>query len=148
MSILQPRRKTRTVRVGDLALGSEHPIRVQSMTKGDTADVHATFDEIVGLEATGCELVRVSVPSMKQARGARRDQAADQDPARRRHPLLARPLALEAIAQGVDKVRINPGNIGRRDEVEKVVRAAQGQGRGDAHRRELRAASASARACP
>ena len=63
VSILQPRRKTRSVRVGDLVLGSEHPIRVQTMTKGDTADVHATFDEIIGLEATGCELVRVSVPS-------------------------------------------------------------------------------------
>jgi (E)-4-hydroxy-3-methylbut-2-enyl-diphosphate synthase len=115
------------VRVGSLELGSEHPIRVQTMTKGDTADVTATFDEIIGLEATGCELVRVSVPSMKQAQalGAIKRQI--------KIPLVAdihfsAPLALEAIAQGVDKVRINPGNIGRRDEVERVVRAAKDKG--------------------
>ena len=127
MSLLAPRRKTRTVRVGDLALGSEHPIRVQTMTKGDTADVHATFDEIVTLEATGCELVRVSVPTMKQA------QARGEIKRRITIPLVAdihfsAPLALEAIAQGVDKVRINPGNIGRPDEVERVVRAARDRG--------------------
>ena len=127
MAILKPRRKTRSVRVGDLELGSDHPIRVQSMTKGDTADVMATFDEIVGLEATGCEIIRVSVPSMKQA------EALGEIKRRINIPLVAdihfsAPLALEAIAQGVDKVRINPGNIGRRDEVEKVVRAAKDKG--------------------
>ena len=127
MSILSPRRKTRTVRVGDLLLGSEHPIRVQSMTKGDTADVTATADEIVGLEATGCEIVRVSVPTMKQAK------ALGELKRRIRIPLVAdihfsAPLALEAIAQGVDKVRINPGNIGTREEVERVVRAAKDRG--------------------
>ncbi len=127
MGILQPRRKTRSVRVGELALGSEHPIRVQTMTKGDTADVLKTFDEIVGLEATGAELVRVSVPSMKQA------QALGEIKRRISIPLVAdihfsAPLALEAIAQGVDKVRINPGNIGRPDEVERVVRAARDRG--------------------
>jgi (E)-4-hydroxy-3-methylbut-2-enyl-diphosphate synthase len=97
------------------------------MTKGDTANVTATFDEIIGLEATGCELVRVSVPSMKQA------QALGAIKRMITIPLVAdihfsAPLALEAIAQGVDKVRINPGNIGRRDEVEKVVRAARDKG--------------------
>ena len=125
--MLKPRRKTRSVRVGDLELGSEHPIRVQTMTKGETSDVHATFDEIIGLEATGCELVRVSVPTMKQA------QALGEIKKMISIPLVAdihfsAPLALEAIAQGVDKVRINPGNIGRRDEVEKVVRAAKDKG--------------------
>ncbi len=127
MEFLKPRRKTRSVRVGNLELGSEHPIRVQTMTKGDTADVHATFDEIIGLEATGCELVRASVPSMKQAK------ALGEIKRMISIPLIAdihfsAPLALEAIAQGVDKVRINPGNIGRRDEVENVVRAAKNKG--------------------
>ena len=127
MGVLKPRRKTRTVQVGNLALGSEHPIRVQTMTKGDTADVHATFDEIVGLEATGCEIVRVSVPSMKQA------EVLGEIKKRISIPLVAdihfsAPLALEAIEQGVDKVRINPGNIGRPDEVEKIVRAAKNKG--------------------
>lgn len=127
MGILAPRRKTRSVRVGDLELGSRHRIRVQTMTKGDTADVQATFDEIVGLEATGCELVRVSVPSMKQA------LALGEIRKRISIPLVAdihfsAPLALEAIRQGVDKVRINPGNIGRPDEVEQVVKAAREAG--------------------
>lgn len=127
MSILKPRRKTRTVRVGDVALGSSQPILVQSMTKGDTADVEATFNEIVGLEATGCEIVRVAVPSMKQAK------ALGEIKRRIGIPLVAdihfsAPLALEAIAQGVDKVRINPGNIGCQDEVERVVRAARDRG--------------------
>ena len=127
MALVRPRRKTRSVRVGDLELGSEHPIRVQTMTKGDTADVHATFDEIIGLEATGCELVRVSVPTMKQAKalGEIKNMISI--------PLVAdihfsAALALEAIGQGVDKVRINPGNIGDRDDVERVVRAARDKG--------------------
>ena len=81
----------------------------------------------MGLEATGCEMVRVSVPSMKQAEalGAIKEKI--------KIPLIAdihfsAPLALEAIEQGVDKVRINPGNIGRRDEVERVVKAAHNKG--------------------
>ena len=108
---LAPRRKTREVRVGNLVLGGSNPVRVQTMTKGDTGDVDATFDEIIGLEATGCELVRVSVPTMREAK------ALGEIKRRIKIPLIAdihfsAPLALEAIAQGVDKVRINPGNIG------------------------------------
>jgi (E)-4-hydroxy-3-methylbut-2-enyl-diphosphate synthase len=121
------RRRTRTVAVGPVALGSEHPIRVQTMTKGDTGDVEKTFDEIVGLEATGCELVRVSVPTMREAKALGAIKRSI------KIPLVAdihfsAPLALEAIAQGVDKVRINPGNIGTREEVERVVRAAKDRG--------------------
>ncbi len=124
---LRPRRKTREVRVGNLVLGGENPIRVQTMTKGDTGLVDATFDEIIGLEATGCELVRVSVPTMREAK------ALGEIKRRIKIPLVAdihfsAPLALEAIAQGVDKVRINPGNIGTREEVERVVRAAKNRG--------------------
>ncbi len=123
----KPRRRTRTVRVGNAAIGSEHPVLVQTMTKGDTGDVEATFDEIVGLEAAGCELVRASVPTMREAK------ALGEIKRRIKIPLAAdihfsAPLALEAIAQGVDKVRINPGNIGTREEVERVVRAAKDKG--------------------
>ncbi len=125
--VVRPRRRTRAVRVGNLVLGSGHPIRVQTMTKGDTGDLHKTFDEVIGLEATGCELVRVSVPTMREAKvlGALKRMI--------KVPLVAdihfsAPLALEAIAQGVDKVRINPGNIGTREEVERVVRAARDRG--------------------
>jgi (E)-4-hydroxy-3-methylbut-2-enyl-diphosphate synthase len=124
---LRERRRTRTVRVGSLALGSGHPIRVQTMTKGDTGDVETTFDEIVGLEAAGCELVRVSVPTMREAK------CLGELKRRIKVPLVAdihfsAPLALEAVAQGVDKVRINPGNIGTREEVERVVRACRDRG--------------------
>lgn len=124
---LKPRRRAREVRVGTLVLGGDHPVRVQTMTKGDTADVETTFDEIVGLEAAGCELVRVSVPTMREAK------ALGELKRRIKIPLVAdihfsAPLALEAIAQGVDKVRINPGNIGTREEVERVVRAARDRG--------------------
>ena len=124
---MRPRRKTRGVRVGNLVLGSGNPIRVQTMTKGDTADVETTFDEIVGLEAAGCEMVRVSVPTMREAK------VLGELKRRIKIPLVAdihfsAPLALEAIAQGVDKVRINPGNIGTRAEVEGVVRAARDKG--------------------
>jgi (E)-4-hydroxy-3-methylbut-2-enyl-diphosphate synthase len=97
------------------------------MTKGDTGEVETTFDEIVGLEAAGCELVRVSVPTMREAK------VLGELKRRITIPLVAdihfsAPLALEAIAQGVDKVRINPGNIGTREEVERVVRAARDKG--------------------
>ena len=124
---VKPRRRTREVRVGNLVIGSGHPIRVQTMTKGDTADIDATFDEIVGLEAAGCELVRVSVPTMREAK------CLGEIRRRIKIPLVAdihfsAPLALEAIAQGVDKVRINPGNNGTREEVERVVRAARDKG--------------------
>jgi (E)-4-hydroxy-3-methylbut-2-enyl-diphosphate synthase len=124
---IRPRRKTRPVRIGNLVVGSGNPIRVQTMTKGDTADVETTFDEIVGLEAAGCEMVRVSVPTMREAK------VLGELKRRIKIPLVAdihfsAPLALEAIAQGVDKVRINPGNIGTRAEVEGVVRAARDRG--------------------
>ena len=126
-TLVRARRRTRPVRVGTLVLGSGHPIRVQTMTKGDTGNVTATFDEIVGLEATGCELVRVSVPTMREAK------VLGEIKRMIKIPLVAdihfsAPLALEAIAQGVDKVRINPGNIGTREEVERVVRAAREKG--------------------
>jgi (E)-4-hydroxy-3-methylbut-2-enyl-diphosphate synthase len=126
-SFLAPRRRTREVRIGNLVVGGGHPVRVQTMTKGDTGDIETTFDEIVGLEAAGCEMVRVSVPTMREAK------ALGEIKRRIKIPLVAdihfsAPLALEAIAQGVDKVRINPGNIGTRAEVEGVVRAAKNRG--------------------
>lgn len=122
-----PRRKTRTVRIGKLLVGSEHPIWVQSMTTPDTADVKAVVEQIERLVAAGCELVRVTVDT---------DQAADALPEIRRHcpvPLIAdihftHRLALRSIDAGVDKVRLNPGNIGSLDRVREVVRAADRAG--------------------
>jgi (E)-4-hydroxy-3-methylbut-2-enyl-diphosphate synthase len=117
------RRPTRTVNVGGISLGSEHPIRVQSMTCTDTDDAAGTIAQIESLVEAGCELVRVTV---------NHDRAADALPEIRKHcpvPLVAdihftHRLALRSIDAGVDKVRLNPGNVGSLDRVREVVRAA------------------------
>ncbi len=122
-----PRRATRTVPVGKLLLGGEHPIRVQSMTTTDTQDAAGTIAQIERLVQAGCEIVRVTV---------NHDRAADALPAIRRAcpvPLVAdihftHRLALRAIAAGVDKVRLNPGNVGSLERVREVVRAAADAG--------------------
>ncbi|MDA0667575.1 MAG: flavodoxin-dependent (E)-4-hydroxy-3-methylbut-2-enyl-diphosphate synthase [Planctomycetota bacterium] len=121
------RRKTRTVTLGDLKLGSEFPILVQSMTCTDTADASATIAQIESLVEVGCEAVRVTVNN---------DRAADALPEIRKHcpiPLIAdihftHRLGLRAIDAGVDKVRLNPGNIGSLDRVREVVKAADAAG--------------------
>jgi (E)-4-hydroxy-3-methylbut-2-enyl-diphosphate synthase len=121
------RRPTRTVHVGGVPLGSAHPIRVQSMTSTDTDDVAGTIGQIEALVEAGCEIVRVTV---------NHDRAADALPEIRKHcpiPLVAdihftHRLALRAIDAGVDKVRLNPGNIGSLDRVREVVTAAQAAG--------------------
>jgi (E)-4-hydroxy-3-methylbut-2-enyl-diphosphate synthase len=117
------RRKTRQIRVGAVAVGGDAPITVQSMTKTDTRDVRSTVDQIWALEAAGCDIVRVAVPTR---------EAAEQLAAIKRKiriPLVADihfnyKLALIALEQGVDGLRLNPGNIGPRWCVEEVVRAA------------------------
>ena len=122
-----PRRLTRQVQVGKLVFGHEHPIWVQSMTTTDTQDVAGTVAQIERLVAAGCELVRVTV---------NHDKAADALPEIRAAcpvPLIAdihftHRLALRAIAAGVDKVRLNPGNVGSTERVREVVRAAADAG--------------------
>ncbi|MFH0946459.1 MAG: (E)-4-hydroxy-3-methylbut-2-enyl-diphosphate synthase, partial [Planctomycetota bacterium] len=124
---MNPRRKTRTVRIGAVLIGSDHPIRVQSMTTTDTADAEATLAQIRTLEQAGCELIRVTVPNLEAARSLpmlRRSMTV---------PLIADihfdfRMALAAIEAGVDKVRINPGNIGSEDRVRQVLRAAKSAG--------------------
>lgn len=121
------RRTTRTVTIGDLQIGSEHPIRVQSMTCTDTEDAGATIAQMQELIDAGCELVRVTVNN---------DRAADALAEIREAcsvPLIAdihftHRLALRSIDAGVDKVRLNPGNIGSLDRVREVVRAADQAG--------------------
>jgi (E)-4-hydroxy-3-methylbut-2-enyl-diphosphate synthase len=117
------RRKTRQIRLGKLPIGGDAPITVQSMTKTDTRDVRATVQQIWDLEAAGCEIVRCAVPVREAAEqlGAIKKKI--------RIPLVADihfnyKLALLAIEQGVDGLRLNPGNIGARKYVEEVVRAA------------------------
>ncbi|HLY31444.1 MAG TPA: flavodoxin-dependent (E)-4-hydroxy-3-methylbut-2-enyl-diphosphate synthase [Ktedonobacterales bacterium] len=119
------RRKTRQIHVGDVLIGGDAPIAVQSMTTMYTRDIEATVAQILRLEEVGCELARVAVPEKVDA------EALGAIKKRIHIPLIADihyhpDLALMAIEQGVDGVRINPGNLlGGRESFEKIVRAAQ-----------------------
>ena len=122
------RRKTRQIHVGNVAIGGDAPISVQSMTTTYTRDVKSTVEQIYRLEDVGCEIVRVAVPEME-------DAFVLGEIKRQIHiPLVADvhynpALALEAINQGVDKVRINPGNLlNGRKSLEQIVRAAKDHG--------------------
>lgn len=127
LEILPERRASRTVHIGSLTLGGRAPIRVQSMCSTDTRDVAATLAQIHRLEAADCEMVRVAVPDRDAAR------VLPDLKSRMQTPLIAdihfnHRLAIEAMEAGVDKVRINPGNIGGPDRVKEVVRAAMDHG--------------------
>ncbi|MBS1769040.1 MAG: flavodoxin-dependent (E)-4-hydroxy-3-methylbut-2-enyl-diphosphate synthase [Acidobacteria bacterium] len=119
-------RVTRAVKVRDIQIGGGAPVVVQSMTKTDTTDVDGTLKQIDEMVAAGCEIVRIAVPD---------DAAADalKDIRRRTDvPLVADihfhyKLALKALDAGIDKLRINPGNIGKIERVREVVRAAEAQ---------------------
>src|SRR5438093_12555319 len=118
------RRKTRQIKLGNLAVGGGAPITVQSMTKTDTRDVQATLLEIWSLEAAGCDIVRCAVPVKEAAEklGEIKKQI--------RLPLVADihfnyKLALIALDQGVDGLRLNPGNIGGKKFVMEVVTLAK-----------------------
>src|ERR1700676_412271 len=122
------RRKTRQIHVGNVAIGGDAPIIVQSMTTTYTRDVASTVAQIHRLEDVGCEIVRVAVPEEE-------DALAIGEIKKRIHiPLVADihynpALALEAIRQGTDKIRINPGNLlqGRKS-MEQIVLAAKERG--------------------
>lgn len=125
---LTHRRKTRAVKVGDgpnaVIIGGRNKVILQSMCTTKTQDVAATVEQINQLEEAGCQLVRVAVPDMEAA------IAIKEIKAQINIPLVADihfdyRLALQAIESGVDKIRINPGNIGRKDRVAKVVEACK-----------------------
>lgn len=118
------RDKTRPVKIGTLIIGGGNPVRVQSMTQTRTRDIAATVAQINELAKVGCEIIRVTAPDMESAKAL--------GPIKRqiKIPLVVDihfqyQLALEAIRQGVDKVRINPGNIGGEDRVKEVVLACK-----------------------
>ena len=118
------RRKTKQVKVGDVTIGGDAPVRIQSMTTTHTWDVDATVEQIQRLEAAGCELVRVAVPDEQDAR------AIGKIVSRIKIPLIADihfnyRYALIALDEGVSKLRLNPGNIGARERVEEVVKKAK-----------------------
>lgn len=121
---MRERHKTRTVRIGDVAIGGENPIRIQSMCNTKTENVEATVTQIRALAAAGCEIIRVAVPNEAAA-------LALKDIRRQiKLPLVADihfdyRLALAAMENGADKIRINPGNIGEDWKLREVVNAAK-----------------------
>ena len=124
---IMDRRQTRQVKVGRVPIGAGAPIPVQSMTTTDTRDVEATVTQIGALASAGCEIVRVAVPDKAAA------AALGSIKARIRLPLVADihfdyRLALAALEAGVDKLRLNPGNIGAADRVRAVAREAGNRG--------------------
>ncbi|MDA8164047.1 MAG: flavodoxin-dependent (E)-4-hydroxy-3-methylbut-2-enyl-diphosphate synthase [Desulfobacteraceae bacterium] len=121
------RRKTRQIRVGGVAVGGDAPIAVQSMTNTDTRDVEATVTQIHRLEQAGCELIRVAVLDQEAARAIARirDQIGI--------PLIAdihfeHRLAVAAMENGAQAIRINPGNLGGPEKLARVVAAAKAHG--------------------
>ena len=118
------REHTRTVRIGDRVIGGGSPILIQSMTNTRTEDVDATVAQILRLEKAGCELVRCTVPTMEAAESFAKIKE------RIHIPLIADvhfdyKLAIAAIENGADKIRINPGNIGSEEKVKAVVEKAK-----------------------
>ena len=118
------RRKTKKVFFADVAVGGDSPISIQSMTNTKTTNVEKTVKQIHRLEKAGCELIRVAVPDIESAKKIKDIKE------RISIPLIADihfnyRLALEAIERGVDGLRLNPGNIGSKERVEKVVKKAK-----------------------
>ena len=122
------RRSTSAVTVGRVGIGGDHPISVQSMTNTDTHDIEATYSQVRALESAGCDIVRITAPDIESVKTfvelKRRGITV---------PLVADihfnyKIAVEAALAGVDKIRINPGNIGSRDKVREVVRACKERG--------------------
>ncbi len=116
-------RQTKQVMVGHVPIGGGAPVSVQSMTNTDTRDVQSSLDQIHRLEAAGCQIIRLAVPT-KEAVTAFAEIKKNS-----KAPLVADihfnyELALSAMDAGADKIRINPGNIGARENVEKVVKRA------------------------
>lgn len=121
------RRKTRSVCVGNLKIGDGAPVSIQSMTKTDTRDIDSTLHQIDALVSAGCELVRCAVPDKDAAESLREIVAGS------KIPVVAdihfNPgLALASLKAGVAKLRINPGTIGDRKKVERLVREAKERG--------------------
>ncbi len=125
--MMASRRKTRAIHVGDVQIGGNAPIRVQSMTTSDTRDPKATLEQIAELADAGCEIVRIAVPDRVAA------AALPEITPYAKVPLIAdihfeHTLALKAIAAGIDGIRLNPGNIRKHEDVQEVVRAAKERG--------------------
>ena len=122
------RRKTKPICVGSVGIGGNNPISIQSMTNTDTHDIEATYRQVRALEEAGCDIVRLAVPDIEAAqvfsllkgRGVTIPLVADIH--------FNYKIALASIESGADKIRINPGNIGSRENTEAVVKACRERG--------------------
>lgn len=118
------RENTRVIQIGDKVIGGGNPILIQSMTNTRTEDVKATVEQILRLQKAGCEIIRCTVPTLEAA------QAIKEIKKEIAIPLVADihfdyKMAIAAMENGADKIRINPGNIGSRDKVAAVVDVAK-----------------------
>jgi len=125
MNYNEYRRRTTPIYVGSVGIGGEHPIAIQSMTNTHTQDVDATYEQARRLEEAGCDILRITAPDLEsirtfielKRRGIRMPLVADIH--------FSAEIAVAAARAGVDKIRINPGNIGSRDKVREVVLACR-----------------------
>jgi len=118
------RRKTKTIRIGNVLIGGNNPIAIQSMAKTKTSDIEKTIRQIKELEAVGCEIVRLAVKDSCDAKALRMikpktNAAIVADIHFHWH------LAIEAIDSGADKIRLNPGNIYKKEQIREIVKAAK-----------------------
>ncbi|HIC77381.1 MAG TPA: 4-hydroxy-3-methylbut-2-en-1-yl diphosphate synthase, partial [Candidatus Dadabacteria bacterium] len=110
------RRTTRTIELGDVKIGSGHPVSVQTMTKTDTRDIVSTINQIKEVEEAGCQIVRCAVPDLDAAKALKKIIKSV------KIPVIAdihfdHKLALESIKSGIHGLRINPGNIGSKSKI-------------------------------
>ena len=131
------RNHTKEISIGSVKIGGDNPVAIQSMTNTKTEDVAATTAQILKLEDAGCDIIRCAVPSMEAAQALREIK-------KQIHiPLVADihfdyRLAIAAIENGADKIRINPGNIGSEEKVRAVVEKGEGVPRACPGRRKQR----------
>ena len=122
------RRLTKGVKIGSLEIGAKNPILIQSMTNTDTADAISTISQIRALEEAGCDIARITVPNLESALTISKIKASGI-----KMPIVADihfdyKIALECARLGVDKIRINPGNIGDEIKIREVVEACKSNG--------------------
>lgn len=120
------RRESRKIKCGGIFIGGDAPITIQSMTNTKTSDIEATVKQILELEKAGAEIVRITIPDLKSA------LAIKEIKKKTNVPLVADihydyKLAIASIENGIDKLRLNPGNIGSVERIAKVVKAAKGK---------------------
>lgn len=118
------KKQTKKIKIGNIFIGGDSPVTIQSMTNTDTCDVEKTVKQIHELENAGCEIIRVAVPDMEAAEAIKKIKNQIHI------PLVADihfdyRLALKSMENGVDKLRINPGNIGNEERIREVVNAAK-----------------------